>query len=168
MGGGGGEKHYGDYGDQKPFGHYVIRWSKIMIAVWGWWLKTFRLAHVGGDWIFFGCHSCMAIEFDRHSMALTKFDHYRIIIMYFDCYRWICSIFGCHLGTAWWRLILEEVFGGYMSLKMQSMIHFLTFLFSFGFCVFGCLFITIVWNLGWVEVIKSLVKGYIFCIFCKF
>jgi hypothetical protein len=51
-----------------------------------------------------------------------------------------------------------------MSLKMQSMIHFLTLLFSFEFCVFGCPFTTIVWNIRWVEVIKFLVKGYLFCI----
>jgi hypothetical protein len=60
-----------------------------------------------------------------------------------------------------WQLILEEVFLGYINFKMQSMIHFWTPLFSFRFCVFGCLLMTIVWNLGWVEVIKSLAKGYL-------
>ncbi len=90
--------------------------------------------------------------------------------------RWHCilaatngstSIFGCHLKTVKWQLNLEEIFWGYMSLKMQSMIHFLAPLFSFGFCVFGCPLTTIAWNLGWVEVIKSLVKGYVFRILQK-
>jgi hypothetical protein len=51
---------------------------------------------------------------------------------------------------------------------MQNMIHFLAPLFSFGFCVFGYPLTTIVWNLGWIKVIKSLVKGYLFYIFCAF
>jgi len=82
----------------------------------------------GANWKPFGCHSCMANEFDRHSMALTKFDchsmaltkfdrhsmaltkfdchsialtkfdRHQTIVMYFGCRRWTCSIFNCHLG----------------------------------------------------------------------
>jgi hypothetical protein len=48
-------------------------------------------------------------------------------------------------------------------------IHILALVFPFEFCVFGYTFITtIVWNLGWVEVVKSLVKGNFFHILQKF
>jgi hypothetical protein len=54
--------------------------------------------------------------------------------------------------------------------EFSNAIHDLFFntLFSFGFCVFGCPLITIVWNLGRVELIKSLVKGYLFYILQMF
>ncbi len=116
----------------------------------------------------------MFIEFNRHLMTLNKFDTLQLMAMYFNRCEWICWHFQSpsrnyqmafkFVSVVWWWPNLEEVFLGYMNFKIQFMIHFLAPLFSFGFCVFGCPFITIAWYLGWVEVIKSLVKGCLFCI----
>jgi hypothetical protein len=99
------------------------------------------------------------------------------MIMYFGHHKWIYQHFwlpfrNCQMATefvssVWGQLILEEIFWRYMNFKMQSIIHFWAPLLSFGFCVFGCPLTIIAWNLGWVEVIKSLVKGYVFHILQK-
>jgi hypothetical protein len=125
-----------------------------------------------GDWKVFCCHSHMATKFNHHSMTLIEFSRHQIAVMYFGRYKWIYWLFWSpfrnhqmatkFVATIWWWSILEEVFSRYMSFKMQPMIHFWAPLFSFGYCVFGCPLITIAWNLGWVEVTKSLVKGYLF------
>jgi hypothetical protein len=102
-------------------------------------------------------------------MATNKFHHHRTTSYDFGCHWWIRSIFGHHLGTIKWRLnycsiiqcqpIFKKVFEGMWILKCNFWFIFEHLFFSFGFCVFGCPFTTIVWNPRWVEVIKSLVKG---------
>jgi hypothetical protein len=152
-----------DCGDWKLFNRHHM-----------WWPKTFRSPH--------------AMVIERFSVAIvvrclnliTIWHHWLNSIA---IGRWQCilvatngstSIFNCHLETVKWQLNLfqtsdgnrfwKRFFEGIWVLKCNPWFIFSTSILIWVFFVFSCPLTTIAWNLGWVTVIISLVKGYVFFI----